>query len=309
MTSIPSWETLLQGLLLHLKASGRAKRTLEDYTYQVHRFFKAHPDAWPTGLKEACLTYFSALADESIAPATYNLARQYLRAFFAWCAEEGAIPSSPITKLPKRKDEPKVRRIDERIIEKLLSLPDQETFAGLRDYAFMLFQLDTGVRPGEAIRLLPYHFDFASHHVEVPAEKAKTRTSRILPLYVETEKAVQRLLAARHPSWRPTSPVFCTFAGKPLRVDTWAKIMQKYSEELGHRVRPYDLRHTFAIMFLRGGGNVFSLQEMMGHTDLTMTRRYVALAESDIKEQHEIASPVARLVPPKGRVGRIKKRK
>ena len=122
MSKTPSWEALLAEFLLHLKAAGRAKRTLDDYTYQVKRFFRAHPDAWPDRLKEACLAYFGALADESVAPTTYNLARQNLRAFFNWCVEEGILEASPIGKLPKRRQEPKIRYIEEEVIRELLEI-------------------------------------------------------------------------------------------------------------------------------------------------------------------------------------------
>jgi len=64
----------------------------------------------------------------------------------------------------------------------------------------------------------------------------------------------------------------------------------------------YDLRHAFALSYLRNGGNTLSLQRILGHTDLTMTKRYVAYTLGDIKEQHAHASPVNRLVPVKKRM-------
>jgi integrase len=59
----------------------------------------------------------------------------------------------------------------------------------------------------------------------------------------------------------------------------------------------YDLRHAFALSYLRNGGDTLSLQRIMGHTDLTMTKRYVAYTLGDIKEQHAHVSPVNKLVP------------
>ena len=61
------------------------------------------------------------------------------------------------------------------------------------------------------------------------------------------------------------------------------------------RCSPHTFRHTFSVEFLRAGGNVFTLQQLLGHTHLHMTNRYVALAQADIENQHRQFSPVARL--------------
>ena len=57
-------------------------------------------------------------------------------------------------------------------------------------------------------------------------------------------------------------------------------------------VHPHRFRHTAAIAFIRAGGNAFALMRMLGHSDMTMTRRYLELAQADDKEAHRIASPV-----------------
>lgn len=62
---------------------------------------------------------------------------------------------------------------------------------------------------------------------------------------------------------------------------------------LGRRVRGYDLRHVFALAFLRRGGNASALQRIMGHRTMDMTRRYVNLVQGDIREMHDKASPLA----------------
>jgi site-specific recombinase XerD len=68
--------------------------------------------------------------------------------------------------------------------------------------------------------------------------------------------------------------------------------MKKYSIRLGYPVIPYSLRYSFALLYLRNGGNVFTLQRTMGHADLNMTKRYLALTQEDLKREHKMASPV-----------------
>lgn len=202
-------------------------------------------------------------------------------------------------------DEAKIRAIPTAIIVELLDLPDKSTFAGLRDYALILTQLDTGLRPGEALGLLPAHVELPSTQLTVPAAKAKTRTSRTLPICQATAEAIGALLGARHPEWGPSVPIFCSADGRQLLVGSWSRRLRRLGEELDYTCRPYDLRHTFALEFLRGGGNVFALQRIMGHADLAMTKRYLALVDADLADQHALASPVARLIPRTHRLRRL----
>lgn len=67
--------------------------------------------------------------------------------------------------------------------------------------------------------------------------------------------------------------VFCSCDGLPMHVEMFDKRLAKYSQKAVAKVTPYDLRHTFAILYLRNNGNAFTLQKTMGHADLSMTKR------------------------------------
>lgn len=90
-----------------------------------------------------------------------------------------------------------------------------------------------------------------------------------------------------------------------MRVNGWYKRFSAYGDKLNEKVYPYQLRHTFALDFLRNGGNVFALQKIMGHSDMSMTKRYVALVEQDIQDQHSIASPVVKVIQDGKRFRRV----
>lgn len=102
-------------------------------------------------------------------PGTYNLRLIYLRTFFKWAAKEGIFPENPLEGFQKKKDEGRIVDTDTDTLEQLLSIPDKTTFSGLRDYAFLLLTLDTGIRPGEAFLLLPDDFNFKSLTFHVAA--------------------------------------------------------------------------------------------------------------------------------------------
>ena len=75
--------------------------------------------------------------------------------------------------------------------------------------------------------------------------------------------------------------------------------MEYYSNKLGQKIRPYNLRHCFALMYLRNGCNAFGLQKTLGHTDMSMTRKYVNLTGEDLQEAHRTASPLNKIAPVK----------
>jgi len=108
-----------------------------------------------------------------------------------------------------------------------------------------------------------------------------------LPLSDITAKAIKKLLETRPGKWNGESPVFANWEGNFMRVETWAqRVKDVYASQLGVSLRPYDLRHAFALNFLRNGDNAFALQRIMGHSNLDMTKRYLALTSQDIQGEH-----------------------
>jgi len=297
-----TWEEYLQEFLLEKQVSGCRERTIRDYRYHVSRLFQGYGGDLQDfeALRRRCLEYLG----EEIAPATFNLRRRYLSAFFNWLIAWGVLSQNPLKSIKRRKDDGKPRAIPLEVLQKLLELPDRRTFAGLRNYVLILLQIDTGIRPSEALHLRPGDFNLRSMEVTIPCEVAKTGVSRTLPISPPVVRWVQRLLSVRPREWGDEVPVFCSEWGKPLLETSWCHILKNYSRKLGYRVTPYDLRHTFALLFLRNGGNVFALQRTLGHVDLTMTKRYVALTQEDLRREHERATPVNALTPK--RVRRIR---
>jgi len=296
-----TWQEALEEFLVLKRAQGAAPRTLKDYQAHVTRFFSRYPDCWPGGVKRAALDYMA----QDASPAYYNLKREYLGAFFAWCVREGLLSENPLAALRKKRTEGREVALDAETLTRLLALPDQSRFAGLRDFALLCLQLDTGLRPSEALALLPRDFNLRTLEVTVRAEAAKTRLARTLPISPATAEAVAKLLAARPQSWGPKTPVFCTEDGRKMSPWTWTWRMAQYSQKLGVKVRPYDLRHAFALEYLRRGGSALALQKTLGHRDLTMTKRYVALTQQDLREEHSKASPLAALLPRRTRVRKL----
>ena len=128
----------------------------------------------------------------------------------------------------------------------------------------------------------------------------KGHKTRVVPFSRETKRALYQYLNQRQQN--PESALFESdrgvTAGDGLTRHGLRFLIRRLGNSAGltgARVSPHTFRHTFAISFLRAGGNVFTLQQMLGHTNLAMTNRYVAIAQADIANQHQRYSPVAQL--------------
>ena len=247
----------LQQFLFLKRAQGLADRTIEDYQYHVGAFFK-FCDTWED-VSEKIKEYMA----QDIKANTYNIRIRYLRAFFDWCVSEGFLAQNPLKGFKLRKAENRIVNIDEDVLKQLLEIPDRKTFTGLRDYALILLHLDTGIRPQEALSLTKEDICLRQGLVNVRSATAKTRVVRSLPISPVTAQAIGRLMAAQNERWK-TGLVFCTYEGQPMNRKSWSRRMMEYSKKVGVKVRPYDLRHCFALYYLRADGDVFSLQRILG---------------------------------------------
>ncbi|MCX6090304.1 MAG: tyrosine-type recombinase/integrase, partial [Candidatus Atribacteria bacterium] len=253
LITISTWEEYLSEFITSKRIQGLRERTIIDYQKNIHRFFKLFPDCLEDYHQlYHCVSMYFAVSN--IAPATFNIWRAYLKSFLSYLVREGVIPKNPID-FPKRKDEMKARNVSEEILTELLTLPDRKTFSGLRDYCLILFTLDTGTRPGEALALLPKDINLLSLEVTIRGKIAKTKVTRTLPISSLTATYLQKLLRARLTTWNDTIPVFPSCEGKPMLGTSWAHRLKGYSKRLGHSITPYSLRHSFALLYLRNGGN------------------------------------------------------
>lgn len=246
-----TWEEALQEFLFWKQGQGLAERTLADYQSHVNQFFRRYPKAYSSPkLKVSVLEYMA----QPVKPATFNLRLIYLKVFFDWCIQEAIFQENPLAGFKRKKTESKIVNLEETVLTRLLALPNKETFAGLRDYALLLLTLDTGIRPKEAFGLMVEDINFRSLEVCIRSEVSKTRVTRTLPVLPVTANAIRALVQARYSGWKKNTPVFCTSEGGVMSAYRWGNRLEQYSKKLGVHIRPYDLRHAFALNFLRNGG-------------------------------------------------------
>ncbi len=145
-----SWEQILQNFIFHKKAQRKSERTIKDYQYHIITFFAKYPNCLKDDTLQECVYGYFA---QEVKPNTHNLRRQYLRSFFGWAIINGYIKDNPVDTIPKLKGEERICTIPDSIIDELLKLPNMDMFAGLRDMILIRIQLETGMRPNEALQL------------------------------------------------------------------------------------------------------------------------------------------------------------
>lgn len=174
---------------------------------------------------------------------------------------------------------------------------DTHTATGFRDWVMILALLDTGLRANELVSLSLDNINLDDGIVKVYGKGAK---ERIVPIGARVQRATWKYLQ-RYRS-QPANPLctslFLTRNGEPITVNRLETIIENYGRKAGiegTRCSPHTFRHTFAISYLRNGGDVFSLQRILGHSSLETVRIYINLAEADVKACHRKFSPADNL--------------
>ncbi len=162
--------------------------------------------------------------------------------------------------------------------------------SSVRNRTILLVPLDTGLRASELCELRIKDVDLNNRRLTVLGKGSK---ERIIPFSAVTSQAIWRYEATR-PKDSTNDLVFVTPEGQPLDRVGLGELILRIGERAGvTNAHPHRFRHTFAINFLRNGGNAYALQMMLGHSTMEMVKRYLALAQADVEAAHRQASPVA----------------
>jgi integrase/recombinase XerD len=159
----------------------------------------------------------------------------------------------------------------------------------------MLF--DTGIRCSELTGLRISDVNLESRLIKVTGKGNKERQ---VPIGAKVQKALWKYLQFQRPAAATPryDQVFLTLEGYPIAKDRLETVVERYGQKAaitGVRVSPHTFRHTMAVFFLRNGGDVFSLQRILGHSSLEVLKGYVNLAQADISRVHQKNSPADNL--------------
>lgn len=233
----------------------------------------------PTDLNQKMINY---MLDQKLTANTINGRIRTCQGFFKFLLEDGILETNLASKLKVIKAENQmIFTFTEAQVKAVLEQPDQSTFTGFRDYTMMLILLETGIRVMELANMNISDIDFQGKSIRIPMGKG--RKPRIVPIQITCIKALMKFIQER--GALPFDDIWITINNRPLRKAAIEMIIRTHSKKTplqGVRGSCHTFRHTMAKMYLLNGGDIFTLQYILGHTTLDMTRRYIEMFNKDI---------------------------
>jgi len=308
MTSIDS---LVQGYVLTCRSEGKSARTIQIYSVVLRNFlWFARQNGLPSqaqSLKAIHLRQFlwyvasepnrwnstSPAARRPASPSTVSCYYRVLHSFFNWLQREQLLDNNPFTYVkPPKKQTKAIRALSREEIERLFQACSGKDSLDIRNQAILSMFLDTGLRLSELASLKLSDVDTNTGSIVI--RNGKGGKQRVVRIGAKAQKALWRYLVL--PRRGDADTLFLDRSGRRLDARGVKIMVKRLGNKAGVKAHPHQLRHTFAISFLRAGGDVFSLQYLLGHSTLAMTQRYLqSLNSADALKAHQRFSPLDRL--------------
>jgi integrase/recombinase XerD len=310
-----------EGYLAHLRLEKRlSPETVAAYLSDLRLFFrqasgrqeaparasgKKKADDWSPG-RPAALSgleamtlpklraFLRSLVELGFAPASISRYLSTLKSYAAFLAEDGALPDDPARALkgprqqrykPESLSHPEI----DAIYDALENAALQGTAPALRDLCLIELLYGLGLRISEATGL---KLDQVNLPESVVLVQGKGKKQRLVPLGGKVARSIRRYLEAWEAKGRTDTLLLNRF-GRPLsRMGAW-KIVQRLCAAAGIRtaVSPHTFRHSFATHLIEAGADLRSVQEMLGHADISTTQIYTHLDQEYLKEVHKSFHP------------------
>jgi len=279
--------------LKNRRVKGYSEHTIYDQTLKINFF--ADYIGHELGIEQLTVAalngYYLFLVDRKLSSVTIKNYITVVRTFLNWCFAQEYI-SQKLTerfRLPKAKQKV-IHILTTTEIHTLLNMFDRSTKKGLRNYCICMLMLDCGLRLNEAATLQIENIQLNEKYMIVDGKGNK---QRIVPIGAAAAESIEKYLALRGSE---TGNLFYIANQKPLTHDAISMLFAKLKKTTGiKRIKPHLLRHTFATMYLENGGNIYSLQVILGHTSLEMVKKYLHLSRKKILRDFYKFSPMDNL--------------
>ncbi len=295
-----SFEEYLRLFMKYLEVDKRAsENTRQAYKRDVQEFARELEERG-IGVTEATSTevvgYLLRLKSSGKSASTSNRKVASLRAFYGYLRKTGAVSDDPTANIKS----PKVERreieyltIEE--VDKLLSLPDDSPL-GKRDRALLEILYATGIRVSEIVNANVSDVNLRMGFITCSGEHG---TARIIPMGRPARAAAEEYIYDVRPQMvgkdSEERALFVNYSGERMTRQGLWKVIKKYAKDAGieNKITPQTLRNSFAVHMIQNGADLKSLQELMGHQDITATQIYLSVTKNRIKEVYDRTHPRA----------------
>lgn len=281
----------LPGFKLYLVTHSYSPITIHNYLSSLTTFANFLNNPLVSQITQSdILNFFEYLRQNHRSESTIQAYWKIIRSYFNWASDEFHFQRPDNIPMPQPAPSP-VYPFSVEEIQKLTKACKTP-----RDKAIILLLLDTGLRVSEAARLTIKDVDLETGTIHVrPWRTGKKSRPRIVKLGNSTRRALWTYIASRNLD-NNNAPLIATCDEKPLDRYAIGNIIERIAKRAGvFNCHPHRFRHTFAIFYLRNGGDIFTLQELLGHASLDMVRLYLRLSSTDLEQTHRRASPVDNL--------------
>ncbi len=293
-------ESYIEGFVKYLtEIKKSSKNTILSYQRDLRKFFAYLGDAGITDIKKVNNTslnsYILYMERENFAPSTVSRNIATLKAFFNYLFKQGILEHDPAERLKAPKVEkkiPGILTVEE--VTLLLSQPSGNSNKEIRDKAMLELLYATGIRVSELISLTLDDLNMTSGYIRVQEGSRE----RVIPFGSVAKQALKNYLSNARTGMIASDDetvLFTNCSGQPMSRQGFWKVLKQYAKRAGieEDITPHTLRHSFAAHLVENGADLHSVQEMLGHSDVSTTQIYARITNNRIREVYAKAHPRA----------------
>lgn len=279
---------------------GLSNNTLDSYQRDLRAFETYLKQKTKLKIEEArqgdIVSYLAFLHAKGKANSTISRNVASIRSFFHYMVRVQMLPYDPTVHIDTPKIEkrlPKVMTVAQ--VEKLLTSPDLNTIAGIRDKAMLELLYATGIRVTELVSVELPDLNLSAGFLKCMGKGSK---ERIIPIGEIAQRALVHYIEVSRPrlsKGEVNHALFLNHHGTQISRQGFWKLLKKYTREAGIMadITPHTLRHSFATHLLERGADLRAVQEMLGHADISTTQIYTHVTRSRLKDVYAATHPRA----------------
>ncbi len=293
-------EELLENYESYLRNEKQASQnTLSSYMRDLRQFalwLDEHGPEDARKVKQATVTeYVDWMTSKGKSAATVTRSIASIKSFYMYLQGRGEVKANPAKGIATQKVERKFPEIlTSREVELFLEQPQCVDAKGYRDHAMLELLYATGIRVSELISLDEKDVNLSAGFIRCESKGKE----RIIPLYAAAIKALSDYMKDVRPQLiadPEETALFVNMNGERMSRQGFWKIVKHYQEmaQINKEITPHTLRHSFAVHLLENGADLRSIQEMLGHADISSTQIYTHVVKKQLKDVYQRAHPRA----------------